>query len=86
MLCLLIVKRAGTGEVLDLAEHLDPNTPLFGKVIFRSSSHIRSQGPLSRRTHRVRSLKNVLVVSRNLPAASSMIGSNSYFVRLFLTP
>ncbi len=30
----LVVERAGIGEILDLAEHFDPDAPMLGEVIF----------------------------------------------------
>ena len=30
----LVVERAGVGEILDLAEHLDADAPMLGEVVF----------------------------------------------------
>ena len=31
---ILVVERAGIGEILDLAEHLDAHPPMLGEVVF----------------------------------------------------
>jgi hypothetical protein len=39
----LLVEAPGVGEILDLAEHLDANTPMRGEIVFGAPTILEAQ-------------------------------------------
>jgi len=44
---ILVVERAGVGEILDLAEHLDAEAPMLGEVVFGAPAIFEAE-PIAR--------------------------------------
>ena len=82
---ILIVERAGIGEILDLAEHLDADAPMLREVVFGAPAIFEAETVRDRDWRPPGSLNRGLSVISSLPLANSTIGPKPILVGITAT-